>query len=489
MSLSFKTGLLSGACALALVAVSVPAYAQDDISTLRQQLDAMKERLAKLEADKQDKRRVAAAAAVEAGDKPRSWKLPGTNTSMNIGGFVKMSLHYNFTGGAQTGGAHTEGAGAGVAQLSGSQSDNVFNGGNFEMLARRSRFWIQTWTPTDWGELRTYIEGDFAGAGAGQGSSSNVLRLRHAYGTLGPVLIGKTLTLFGGLIGQPELLDDGAPMAPGALRIEQIRYTHNFGGGLTLSVALEEQLTSDDKVAANAAAIQGGTCTAAGACVNLPAATFNATNGFFGPVRFPDITAALQWNFPGGAVYVSGMVGLLTVDNGGQAGLLQQDDTAFKWGAAIGARYEIARLEFGGLGYFGYGIGNKYGNGGATGFTDAVLITQVASTSADLRPAQAFGVLGYAQYKLTDTIRVTGAFNWTENNLADEVPGYYNPALNNKAVLTGKPQNYWAAYGNLLWNPVPQVTIGIEYSYQFSGRYNSANAQINRIELAAIYRF
>ncbi len=50
----------------------------------------------KLEADKADQRRVAAAAAVEAGDKPRSWKLPGTNTSMNIGGFVKMSVLWDF---------------------------------------------------------------------------------------------------------------------------------------------------------------------------------------------------------------------------------------------------------------------------------------------------------------------------------------------------------------------------------------------------------
>src|SRR5688572_5056252 len=99
MNLGLKSGLLGGAAALALVVASVPAYAQDDISTLRQQLETMKERLAKLEADKNDKRRVSAAAAVEAGDKPRSWKLPGTNTSMNIGGFVKFSTQWSFTGG------------------------------------------------------------------------------------------------------------------------------------------------------------------------------------------------------------------------------------------------------------------------------------------------------------------------------------------------------------------------------------------------------
>ena len=52
MNLGWKTGLLGTAAALAIAVTSVPAYAQDDLSALRQQLETMKERLAKLEADK-----------------------------------------------------------------------------------------------------------------------------------------------------------------------------------------------------------------------------------------------------------------------------------------------------------------------------------------------------------------------------------------------------------------------------------------------------
>ena len=131
MNLGLKTGLLGGAALLAL-AISVPAYAQDDISGLRQQLEAMKERLAKLEADKAEKRRVSAAAAVEAGDKPRSWKLPGTNTSMNIGGFVKFSAQHNFTGGPFGNGlTGVEGSSAASnSGTEGSQADRRFNGGH-----------------------------------------------------------------------------------------------------------------------------------------------------------------------------------------------------------------------------------------------------------------------------------------------------------------------------------------------------------------------
>lgn len=187
---------------------------------------------------------------------------------MNIGGFIKLSATWNFTGGpfsnGQTG---VEGSGAGAySGIEGSQADNR-NGGHWEMTARRSRFWIQTWTPSDWGELRTYIETDFASR-VGQTSSPDaggisrageMLRLRHAYGTLGPVLAGKTNTVFGGLIGAPEVLDDAAPIVAGALRIPQLRYTHNLGGGLVAIVALEEA----GNIADSGSVIVGASCNLA----------------------------------------------------------------------------------------------------------------------------------------------------------------------------------------------------------------------------------
>jgi hypothetical protein len=474
-----KTGLLGTAAALAIAVTSVPAYAQDDLSALRQQLETMKERLAKLEADKAEKRRVAAAAAVEAGDKPRSWKLPGTNTSMNVGGFVKMSMLWDFNSSGQTTGVTTtEGIGAGFYPVEGTAADNIFNGGNFQLTARRSRFWIQTWTPTDWGELRTYIEADFAGAGtvaggAVPGSSGNLLRLRQAYGTLGPVLIGKTQTLFGGLIGLPELLHDGAPQAPGALRVEQIRYSHNFGGGLVLSVALQSAPSTSDAGGHDVVGVN----TTGGA---VTAAAFGPTAGFQGPVRWPDVTAALQWNFPNGALYASGMIGQRYVDNGGLT-LISRHDNAIIWGAALAGRYEMGRVEIGGQGYIGEGIGNIAGDGGGTGFIDTIAV--VTPTSIDLRPVLTYGALGYAQVKLTDTIRATGAFAWTMHEVRSEVPGNFQTAI------PGVVNYYWAAFGNLLWNPVPQVTFGAEYGYQFAARYHTLNTSVHRLQLAAIYRF
>jgi hypothetical protein len=491
MNLGLKTGLLGTAAALAIVVAGTPAYAQDDLSTLRHQLETMKERLAKLEADKADKRRVAAAAAVEAGDKPRSWKLPGTNTSMNVGGFVKMQVLWDFgNSGQTTGQTTTEGVGAGFHAVEGSPADNIFNGGNFQFTARRSRFWIQTWTPTDWGELRTYIEADFAGGPAATtGSSSNVLRLRQAFGTLGPVLAGKTQTLFGGLIGQPELLHDGAPMALGALRIEQIRYSHNFGGGLVLSVALESPPSTSDTSGHDVLGVSpAGGLVAAADAFNFNTGTitrgFGNTAGFQGPARWPDVVAALQWNFPNGALYASGMVGQRYIDNGGVT-TLSGHDSAFVWGGTLGGRYDFGRVEIGGIGGIGKGIGNKYFDGGATGFIDSVAVIGPGNT-VDLRPVLTYGAIGYVQVKLTDTIRATAAYNWTMHEVRSEIPGnVIPPAVGGVGVV----QYYWAAFGNILWNPVPQVTFGAEYGYQFAARYRTLNTQVHRLQLAAIYRF
>lgn len=480
--LSFVPGL----AACAWLAFGAPARAEEP-AALRRDIEALSDRLARVEADRADsraRRRIAAAAAVEPGGKPRSWKLPGTNTAMSVGGFVKMSVLWDFSVARQTTGTTTsEGSGAGgTGVVEGSQADNVFNGGTFQFFARRSRFWIQTWTPTEWGELRTYVEADFAGSGAAAGSSTNLLRLRQAFGVLGPLLIGKTQTIFFGPIGLPERLDETGPIKPGDQRIEQIRYTHDFGAGLTLSVALEDAGNTSD-----AAGPGVNACTRAGAfCTALPAAAFGATAGFAGPQRWPNVAAALQWNFPGGALYASGMIGQLYVDSGGVT-QLSAHASALRWGAALAGRYAFGRLEIGGQAGVGRGIGRKYFDQSVTGFRDAVLV--VSGNDADLRPVLVYSATGYAQIKLTDTIRAMAAFSWGMNEAASEVPGYDLPGTTSRAALSAVTNWFMAAYGNILWNPVPQVTFGAEYSYQFAARYNSADTAVHRLQFAAIYRF
>lgn len=344
--------------------------------------------------------------------------------------------------------------------------------------------------------MRTYVEGDFvssvggssnpaqAGAdGSAISAAGEIVRLRHAYGTLGPLLIGHTGTVWGGLIGAPEVLDDGGPLALGALRLPQIRLTLPIGGGWLLHVSAEE--------AGNIAGVGprqlGVGCTVAGACAALSANAFLgvASGGIIaGPQRMPDFVAALQWNLPDGGLYLSGTVGQLSADNGASTVTSRHDD-ALKYGFSLGARYNFGRIEVGGQGYLGWGMGGKH-LAPANGNLDALVISTLPHR-LEVRPIFSYSGLGWVQFRLTDTIRSTFVYSYGLQDVLAELPG----GRANKAALGpgGVSNVYWSVHTNLLWNPVPQVTLGVEYSYQFSSRYNSANVNLNRISFAGIYRF
>ncbi len=434
-----RYGLAATAAASALLAGS-SARSQ---AGLEAEVRALRERLAQIESQiSANKRNVAAAAAVEAGDKPRSWKLPGTNTSMNIGGYVKFDALFDFN--ASSGDA----AAIGLAPAKGSTADRAGNGGNFRFHARQSRLWIQTWTPTDWGELRTYLETDFFGGGNNTfgtgfaaGTAPGVLRLRHAYGTLGPVLSGQTWTTFMPVFAVADTLDFGGPTGQIFVRQAQIRYTHNFGGGLTLEAALEDP--SGDIIIGGSPAAQ----------------------------RAPDGVIALNLKLPTAQLRAAGLLRGVEHDTG----LGNNSDRAFGWGVVIAATWDVReRFTLGGEASVGKGYGKYLAT--ASGFSDAILAGR-----NDSRIIFAHAAKGWAAYKLTDTITANAAFGWSQQDVDKEVAKAF--------IAAGTPHYSWSAQGNLIWRPIPQVLFGVEYSHFFGSRFNSNNATISRVQLSALYRF
>src|SRR5438552_16972592 len=144
-----------------------------------------------------------AQGAPGAGSFPGSFLVPGTQTSFKVGGYVKFDYTYDF--GAQqdiNGGADP----IGIALDSGpaTRADSAHHiHGTSQMTASESRFNIETRPPTAFGELKTFIEGDFTNPnGLSNSNSLHVnsnsygFRLRQAYGTLGPFLAGQTASLF-----------------------------------------------------------------------------------------------------------------------------------------------------------------------------------------------------------------------------------------------------------------------------------------------------
>ena len=191
--------------------------------------------------------------AMAGGSFPRSFLIPGTDTSIRVGGFVDITALDFLTGGGavpgsnegtnsgQNGNLHSipvgealvPGAPGGIIP----QSVNVSKGnGVFEASPQQSRLNVETRTPTAWGKSRTFFEFDWSGCSAGgsytcqslaQGGGSSILpRLRFAYGTLGGFLAGQAISNFSDADADTESMEfGGTEGSTGGMRIPQVRYT------------------------------------------------------------------------------------------------------------------------------------------------------------------------------------------------------------------------------------------------------------------------
>ncbi|MEM9490678.1 MAG: DcaP family trimeric outer membrane transporter, partial [Myxococcota bacterium] len=167
------------------------------------------------------------------------------------GGYVKFDAVFNSTGRLNGDSEFVGAADLGdfflVPSLVpiGERSDG--DGGGLNLNARETRFWLKTEVATPYGPLTTYIEADFYGFNASLGderlTNGSTLRLRHAFGQLGPLMAGQFWSTFMDLKALPEKIDFGSPAGRIFTRAAMIRYTHKMGNG-TLDVSLENPETT-----------------------------------------------------------------------------------------------------------------------------------------------------------------------------------------------------------------------------------------------------
>jgi hypothetical protein len=466
--LSFKAALAMSSLALAAFALPMPAAADEDLSKLQEQLRNLKQRVEALDAEKA--RRATPAAALEVGNGPRSIKLPGTNTSLQIGGFAHLHVMWDFSGGGAGQQVTDPGSVASpvnpaVFAISGSQFDNRFNGGHWRLNAAFSRIFITTSTPTDWGELRTWIEADFLG------TVSQFLRLRAAYGSLGPVAAGQMDSLFRSSWAEADTVDPGGvPGTPGG-RVPSITYSHNFGSGWVAHIGIEDPF--DALLHANCPGAGG----AAGACA------VNGTAVRAGQ-RFPELVVAVEHNWGNGRAKIAGLFKQLEADSGGvfPAGA----DRTFGWGFAAAVAVNVRDNVLVALdGFLGEGVGRQ---AASSGFVDAVFLRAPGVSGGSVRPIWTWGGSIWVQWRATPTVRFNAAYSYAISEADNELAG--TKGERKGALSTPEINHYvWSAFGNVIWSPVPLVDFGLEYAYLFDSVYNSANAYSSRISLGFRYRF
>src|SRR6516162_9889619 len=205
----------------------------------------------------------APGAASVGGSFPRSFLIPGTDTSIRLGGFVDLTgLYYlqgqnnvnpgnNSSNSGQNGNLNSvpigqqfvPGLGSVPAAVNHSRGNGVFI-----FSPQQSRIDIETRTPTAWGESRTFFAWDFSGCTNFScqtlqqgGGDSLVPRLRFAYGTLGGFLGGQAISNFSDADADTESMEFGGAMgSTGGQRIPQVRYTLAGPWGSAFSVSAEQ---------------------------------------------------------------------------------------------------------------------------------------------------------------------------------------------------------------------------------------------------------
>jgi hypothetical protein len=528
-------GRITAAMALMTGLVSAKA---DELSDLRANQQLLQQRIDQLAQAVPEKKAypglpgAMGSAAVPgrpsiAGSFPRSFLIPGTDTSIRVGGFVDFTTLEFLQGGGnvngsnygsnagQNGNLHSLPIAGGFVPGLGFTNPNAVNrapsrnNGILEFSPQQSRLNVETRTPTSWGESRTFFEFDWAGCDnfscqALQQSGGNKLlpRLRYAYGTLGGLLAGQALSNFSDADADTESMDfGGIEGSTGGQRIPQVRYTYALPYGAALSVSAENPWTSvltpggpesTDSALSGAGSsttpsqgVIGSLCNGL-ACTGAGGRQANPT-----VVKAPNLTIANYWSQPWGHVDFAGLLRFYNLADGGfidqkfvgYGGHISGDVHPGWWG------YHKDDFLFSFIA--GEAIGN-YSSGGestlfplATNFTVTTrcatprpgCVSGEAASNILFKPVFGFSTAGGYQHWWTPTLRSTIAAGISQQDVSSQLIG--------PTQAVGINKQLYNAFINLVWNPVAFITTGVQYMYG----HRTVVANLKGKENVLIYKF
>ena len=367
-----------------------------------------------------------------------SFKLPGSDTSVTLGGYVKFDAIWSDKS-------------AGVDSV-GDQQLNInlvpvgpaagqHKKDQVTFHARQTRLSLGTSTPTAYGDLTTYIEGDFFGADGNESvSNSNGFRIRHAYGSLGNFSAGQYWTNFFNEQAYAETLDFGGPVGEIFIRQAQVRWTQKFAGG-DWSVSAENP-------------------------ESLLAVPGSATPFRSDSDHAPDFTGRVKFAAARGTYSAGVLARNIHVDSAAAPAA-----NSGKWGGAIaltGIVPTIGRDDV----RFDLNVGNAIGRYQVPGFfpdgyLDAAGHIQLAH--------QESGFIAYRHF-WTPRLRST-----LELSAANSTPpsGTFNGI--NKADRS--------QHLNLIWSPVAPVNLGAELIHAERTVVGGDKGSLNRVQFSAQYSF
>ena len=321
--------------------------------------------------------------------------------------------------------------------------------GNVFASVRQSRFGVKSSTPTHFGDLNTIFEFELFGTGVDAGQTT--FRLRHAYGELGQFGAGQTWSPFMDIDVFPNSLEYWGPNGMVFFRNVQIRWMPLRSSKGRITFALERPGASADQgVYADRIELQG------------VKPRFN----------FPDFSWQARMIRDWGYLQLAGIVRKIgwvdtnnTVPNlGGHA---------VGWGLNLSSnlnlgKKDVAKLEV------------VYGDGIQNYMNDAPVDIGIKNTGNPAAPIKgvALPMLGIVSFL---------DHNWSEHFSSSVGYSMLNIENSNAQNPSDFHQGHYALT-NLLYHPIPKVTIGGEF--QFGRRVNFSdgfNANDYRMQFSFKY--
>lgn len=435
----------------------------------------------------------AGQAAPGGGSFPGSFLVPGTNTSLKIGGFAKWDAIYDASSALSP--LASQVVSPTTIPLNGTAGHQIH--GSFLNDVRQSNINFDVRTPTSYGEMDVFALID----GFGQQTTQNVNlngvdawteRVVLFYGSLGPLMAGQTLSLWfdGDALGESV---DPTPsigtMNGLSNRHTTIRYTYAGAGGLSLAVAAEQPNPEGFTNAGLPASAAGTT----GIVQSLNTAGVAATGaGLYqnlglsgGWVSVPDFIARARLDQAWGHIAVTGQIR----DQITEATGVRFAKTTYG-GELTGHLNTFGKDTLRGEASLGKGLGSYLSDMGSNA---GLQVSSVASSGAGLSPTTgapwAYGAyLSYTHW-------------WTNSLRSSLAPGYSHTGLDNSIITTNSSQNildkrHIGLTANLIWSPIPQVDLGLEYDIvrrttwaNLTGTSNTNYGQLQRFETEAVFKF
>ncbi len=509
-----------GVISVVALLTGVPSAKADELADLRANQELLQQRLDQLAQAPPG----APPATAGVGSFPRSFLIPGTDTSMRVGGQAVGSVLW-YLKGAATGGAlngqgsfnetFTDGQG-GTGNLGSIPLKNPVVAANaVGFAASRSSEWIMSGKqslifldvrqPSAWGEIKAFVSFDMSASNTNtilnnnQGSVNGYIpRFREGYATFGGLLMGQTQGTFTDNDSSPTVLDAGGQTGSNFVgRTPQVRYTYPLGNGWSAAVAAENPapnfagpfgtyFTDTNQIpnSASCAALTNpsivaatGSTTSTTTGVGAAALSTNITNACLGNAAFfnpsqqlvPSFVARLRVDQPWGHLQWGARTNSYTLNDGR---FLSRSYLGYG-GSVSGHFFTWGKDSIGGGLAGGDGLGDGVANniGVATNFGAALGSGAGGAFAAtDSRSNFSTSRAVYDAAVLAKTITSFSARIYYEHWWTDQLRSDVDFSMNHNDVpafigaggraLVNKELSI--THLNLIWSPVAFVDIGIE---------------------------